>query len=170
MKITVRTSFSCGSPPASAFTPRMRFTRGRVFTVRRRSKNRVRVDTTQRPCGRNPASAWTRCVCTDATQRPSERICSLPLLASPRLPSPPLPSPALPSPPLPSPPLPSPPLPSRPLPPSPPPPLRTQSAVHTDGLRRRRCSKKKYIFIFIFIFILFLFYFIGSCCPLEKRK
>jgi hypothetical protein len=47
-----------------------------------------------------------------------------------------------------------------------PPPLRTQSAVHADGLRLRRHKRRRSKFLFIYLFI----YFVGSCCRLEKTE
>jgi hypothetical protein len=79
MKISVRTSFSCGRRPdvhPRARLPRGRgFTRGQVFTVRGRDENRVRAEAgprgagphtrgcadvaRTRPLGRRAASAQT---------------------------------------------------------------------------------------------------------------
>jgi hypothetical protein len=56
-KITVRTSFSSGH---------LRLPRGRVLTVRRRGKNRVRADTTKRPRGHER-------VCADAKKNKNKK-------------------------------------------------------------------------------------------------
>jgi hypothetical protein len=59
-KITVRTSFSSGSPFRPDVCARPRLPRGRVFTVRGSGKNRVRADAQVRPRGRSPTSARMR--------------------------------------------------------------------------------------------------------------
>jgi hypothetical protein len=59
-KINVRTSFSCGRPFRADVRPRLHLPRGRVFTVRRRGKNRVRADAAQRPRACWGASTRTR--------------------------------------------------------------------------------------------------------------
>jgi hypothetical protein len=80
----IKDDFGGKLPSGRPFRPRLSrgrgFIRGRVFTVYRRGKNRVRMDAHVR---------------ADAAQRPRGRI-SLPPLPSPPLPSPP-PSPSLPS-------------------------------------------------------------------------